>query len=149
MSEALGKIYQMYDDLQDLRVAIQVGLLSLSYSLAVLLDNPQELDADSYAILEKITREREILPSDVEKVNKIFSSKADYIANAVEQEIKKLATLISLPHRRVRQGGDRENSPACQPRVLLGVSSAYFKAMNKVKKGEKRCQEPFFLGGGG
>ncbi len=95
--EALGKIYQMYDDLQDLRVAIQVGLLSLSYSLAVLLDNPQELDADSYAILEKITREREILPSDVEKVNKIFSSKADYIANAVEQEIKKLATLISLP----------------------------------------------------
>ncbi len=94
---ALGQIYQLYDDLEDIRVGIQAGPISLSYPLAILLDNIQGLGADEQTLLRKITEQRKVLPLDVEKVNKIFHDNIDTINEKIKQETERLTALISLP----------------------------------------------------
>ena len=95
--EALGRIYQICDDLQDLRDPPPPGPLALSYPLAILLDHPEELDAESYRVLEKVTKQREVLATDVEAINWIFQDKSAYLLAMGDREISNQTAALSLP----------------------------------------------------
>ena len=95
--ESLGRLYQLYDDFEDLRSGVGEGPLALTYPLAWLLDNKTQLESPHHELLSGIMEQKRIRAQDVEGVNSMLRQYQEPIIASAQDYISTLNASIKLP----------------------------------------------------
>lgn len=93
----LGQCYQLLDDADDQEKDTAPGPASLTFPLAVLLDEKDQMPPEDQQLLREMLRTGRITEEQSEQLRSILDDKKAMVANRTQQELVHLRSGISLP----------------------------------------------------
>lgn len=87
LAQELGILYQIWDDMQDIKQGLQAGTLSLTYPLCFLLDNVEIMKEEDRKIFQEIFDKNILNQEDAWILTSIFKTYEQHFIEAIHQRL--------------------------------------------------------------